>query len=289
MPSPTPVETTPSSPQVIGLYIGGPMPATESLSFLVSGPVPATGSLGLHTSGPVPNTGSVPVFLQPPVSLVSTLTTFMSAPTASDNNISVYAAGPVPTTGNAPLYIRSGDPIEYSSNVRLFIYGSLTTVYPYLDEASVYVAGGLFKEYNNDMPLYITAPGTGTSSGSMPLYINNFRDSGTSNQNLGIYLYNDQTTEQSWIRNKFSTSVYLNATYGQENNMSVYVCRKGFNDSQELTGDLGIHLENKQATSNLDVFVNSVFGHSGSVELIIPSGIGSVNTYTTSFIRGYEE
>lgn len=193
-------------------------------------------------------------------------------------------------TGLMPLVIKSLDPTGVTSSHDLYIYGNSQSVTYKESELNLLINGMSAGEKTEVMPLMMNAPTSVEASGNlMPLFISSFRDSGTLDSTMSMYMYNADTVDINGRVHRTGVNLFLNATYGSTGTMPLYLSRRGTNGEEEVGNQTTLFIHNSQSTGNISLYLDAVYGSTGNVNLVIPYTYGGPTGVLSTFIRGYRD
>jgi hypothetical protein len=287
----------------------------DSLSLFISNNVTPTGNLNLYMSNAGMATGVMPLYIGNSgtanninlylenVSSSGVTTLYMSPHTPSTGVTTLVLRNEVTgvnkqatlylenttTTGLMPLVMKTLDPTGITSSHDLYIYGNTQSVTYKESEATLLINGMVAGEHTQGMSLMILAVDSGSNNNAMPLFISNVRDSGSSSETLGMYMYNSDTVDLYGRVVRNQAPLFINSTYGATGAMPLYLSRRGTNGEEEAGKERTLFIHNSQATGNVSLVVNAVYGQTGNMNLVIPNTYGVPTGIIPTFIRGYQD
>lgn len=251
-------------------------------NLLINGANISSGTLPLHTvGGPAGN-----IYM------------FMKTPEPSNNNLSLYLFGYNAASGDfsmfintkeqsvAPFFIKSRDAESLNSNSDLFVYSNTISSSFTNTNAPLFIS--VFDDNRQSLenlsPLFMIGPDTYIQSGvnNMSLHIGNANYASSGNFSLFNFggFGGSPTSEDFGL---FIKNTGMNGS----GNMTLVMPIKGFNNSDTLSNNIGLFLNQNQSTGNLPMFISPSTGFTGSLNLFMPTGVGVLNDNITTFIRGY--
>lgn len=283
----------------LSLYMCNNIQTTNNINLSLISNIPISGNMNLYinqlgSSSGIPlyienasASGDMPLFINQIASLSSDIPLYIQ------NNVETVTGQTnlyIENTINSnfmPLYMKSGDIL--STNATINIYGGINESYNINNGSDLYINGGLISYADNtNAPIFISGLDVGVGNGDMPLFINNVVDSGNVSGNMSIYIQNTDITDINYIKKNNKVNLFLNATYGLQDNMPLVLFRTGI-DGQEVEGMANLVIGNQTPSDNLNLSINSLDRITGDVNLFLPCGTGNGNQKIDTFIRGYQE
>lgn len=286
----------------VPLYISTNVAATGTLNLYMSNQGYSSGNMDLFigNSGVTSNidlyianvgsTGYIPLYISPHTGDTGNITLFLKNESTGVSKQTTLYLENTTRTGVMPLTMKTLDPTGVTSSHDLYLYGATQSVIFQQSGVNLLINGMVAGEYTQGMPLMMNAPTSVEVSGNlMPLFISSLRDSGSSSDTMSMYMYNSDTVNIYGSIVRDPITLYLNSTYGSDGSMPLYLSRRGTNGEEEAGAQTNMFIHNTQATGNLNLVLNAVYGQTGNMNLVIPYTYGVPTGVLHTFIRGYRD
>lgn len=197
--------------------------------------------------------------------------------------VNLYTVGPLAYDASMPLSVITDDYSPVSSNTELYMYGNTSSSYDKFESQELNITGGLYSSLISDTYLNISGNGSPSdiqASGDMSLYIG-YRTEAYNN-NLSIYLYNDQLGSTNAI------NLFTKSTYAHDDNMPLHISRRGQDGQEESGNSADLFIANSEVLDDISLYTHAAFAGAESLDLFC-SGVGEKHGDAKIFIRGYRQ